>query len=212
MIFQHLGKIFFLISCLSLFSCSESNKKTDFESEKPVEINLTKQYMYIDTMFGNFFPFRWRAEVTITNKSKGVIMINKYDNSNILLCKFIYYKIYGKTINRMRSYPEAPFTILDTLASNGVKTFLIDFPIGKKWTPPDVSYINFDMIFLTSKDNKISSRKLKDSFGDTLEKNTAYQLNFNYIIDQNGTRIRPIEEHVDSIFKNSRVDVDPDFY
>lgn len=212
MIFQHPGKILLFSCIVASFACSEFNPPTAPKPEKPVEINLIKQYMYIDTTFGNFFPYRWRAEVTITNKSKDVIMVNKYDNSNILLCKFIYYKIYGKTINRMRSYPEAPFTILDTLASNGVKTFLIDFPIGKKWTPPDVSYINFDMIFLTSKDDKISSRKLKDSLGDTLEKNTVYQLNFNYIIDQNGTRIRPIEEHVDSIFKNSKVEVDHDFY
>lgn len=211
MIFQYLGKILLFISITTIIACSESNKKLVFNPEKPVEITLVKQYWNLVNLPNGSSFYDWMAEVNINNKSEGIIMINKYTKSEILNSRIILYNMYGDTIKVKRWYATG-FNEFDTLAPNMMKTYLLNIPFVKRITHPDVYYLNFGVYFITNYDGGSLPAFKKEFLGDTLEKKASYGLNFNYMIDQNGTRIRPIEEHVDSIFKNSKVDVDPDFY
>lgn len=207
MIFQHLSTILLFSSIVSLFACSEYNPTPPSapKPEKPVEITLVKQYM-LPFHFSSGTPFyEWTAEVNINNKSNINIMIDKYSNSEVLHNLVTLYNRYGKTVKLMR-WHAIGVNEFDTLAPHTSKIYLSSMPMFEKIMPPDATYVNFGVLFVTNYDDQKLPELRKTSIGDTLERKACYGLDFNYIIDRYGSRIRPIEDHVDSIFKDCKVE------
>jgi len=208
MIFQHPGKILLFSCVVTSFACSEFNPPPPpaaTKPEKPVEITLVKQYMrQFHWRDGSPF-YEWTAKVNINNKSNINIMIEKYSGSEVLYNPVTLYNRYGKTIKLMR-WHYIGFNEFDTLAPNTSKIYLLSMPMFEKIMPPDATYVNFGVLFVTNYDDQKLPELRKTSLGDTLERKACYRLDLNYIIDRYGSRIRPIEENVDSIFKDCKVE------
>jgi hypothetical protein len=207
MILQHLGTILLFSLIVALFACSEYNPPPPAapKPEKPVEITLVKQYMR-QFHFSSGTPFyAWTAEVNINNKSNFNIIIDTYSGSKVLDNWVTLYNRYGKTVKLMR-WHAIGVNEFDTLAPHTSKIYLSSMPMLENLMPPDATYVNFRVLFVTNYDQQRLPELKRTAVGDTLEPKACYGLDFNYIIDRYGSRIRPIEENVDSIFKDCKVE------